>query len=256
MTMQRQGLWALICAAALLSPAAHADDSIFNCDELADYAHRLRELSGLIEDSEIEFDDDAGMNATVGDLATSMQQLARAEDNERFVDAADAMKRAWKDSDEEDYADAASDAGDALASLRKRRCGDHRERERPAPVAGIPPGSYQQSCTDIRMAEGRLHARCRKRDQTLFKSYLNPKVCRSEIVNENGALMCDGYRPRMPGGSFASSCRDARMDGYDLHATCRTRDGRWNDAVLEDTHRCDANGVTNDDGELNCTAKD
>jgi hypothetical protein len=56
---------------------------------------------------------------------------------------------------------------------------------------------------------------------------------------------------QVPGGSYLQSCRDVRMRGDRLIATCRTEEGRWNQTSIDNTGRC-AGGVANSDGRLVC----
>jgi hypothetical protein len=62
-----------------------------------------------------------------------------------------------------------------------------------------PPGSYQQSCTDIRMRGPTLTAVCRRangRGEQL--TALNVAHCVGDIGNSNGQLVCNGGQPAAP----------------------------------------------------------
>jgi hypothetical protein len=62
-----------------------------------------------------------------------------------------------------------------------------------------PPGSYQQSCTDIRMQGPTLTAVCRRangRGEQL--TALNVAHCVGDIGNSNGQLVCNGGQPAAP----------------------------------------------------------
>ena len=67
-----------------------------------------------------------------------------------------------------------------------------------APVSAqtIPNGSYQQSCTNIRVRGDQLIARCTNPQGTLIRSSISLDGCRrGDIVNSNGQLACNrnGY---------------------------------------------------------------
>jgi hypothetical protein len=62
-----------------------------------------------------------------------------------------------------------------------------------------PPGSYQQSCRDIRMQGPTLSALCRRangRGEQL--TALNVAHCVGDIGNNNGQLICNGGQPASP----------------------------------------------------------
>ena len=55
----------------------------------------------------------------------------------------------------------------------------------------FPPGSYQQTCSDIRFDGRTLTARCLdKRGRRVRTSMARPDRCRRDIANINGTLMC------------------------------------------------------------------
>jgi hypothetical protein len=59
-----------------------------------------------------------------------------------------------------------------------------------------PPGSYQQSCRDIRMQGWTLAAVCRRADGRGEQvSALNVARCVGDIGNNNGQLICNGGQP-------------------------------------------------------------
>ena len=66
-----------------------------------------------------------------------------------------------------------------------------------------PPGSYQQSCRDVRMQGSTLTAVCRRAngrgDQP---TALNVAHCVGDIGNNNGHLICNGGQPATPGPSY------------------------------------------------------
>src|SRR3954452_23922588 len=56
---------------------------------------------------------------------------------------------------------------------------------------------------------------------------------------------------QLPGGSYLQSCRDVQIRGDRLTATCRTRDGDWNQTSLNNIDQC-VGGVSNYAGRLVC----
>ena len=54
-----------------------------------------------------------------------------------------------------------------------------------------------------------------------------------------------------PPGNYQRTCTNIGADGWRLWATCRTRNGGWNESVLEDYRRCQS-GIENNDGRLQC----
>jgi hypothetical protein len=67
-----------------------------------------------------------------------------------------------------------------------------------AASAQAPPGSYQQSCRDIRMQGPNLTAFCRRIDGREQPTGLNIAHCVGDIGNNNGNLMCNGGQPAPP----------------------------------------------------------
>ncbi len=64
-----------------------------------------------------------------------------------------------------------------------------------APAAGVPAGSYLQSCGDARVQNNVLYANCRRANQTVAQATL-PLPCSSgKIDNLNGVLTCVGGAP-------------------------------------------------------------
>jgi hypothetical protein len=63
-----------------------------------------------------------------------------------------------------------------------------------------PPGSYQQSCREIRMHGPTLTALCRTaRGRGEQLTALNVAHCVGDIGNNNGNLVCNGGQPAAPG---------------------------------------------------------
>ncbi len=62
----------------------------------------------------------------------------------------------------------------------------------PASAQAIPSGSYQQSCTNIRVRGDQLIARCTNAQGTAVRSSIGLDSCRNgDIVNSNGQLACN-----------------------------------------------------------------
>ncbi|HMF91741.1 MAG TPA: CVNH domain-containing protein [Candidatus Angelobacter sp.] len=113
-----------------------------------------------------------------------------------------------------------------------------------------PPGTYLQTCRDIRMQGDRLYARCQNtRSRWVNTSLDDVYRCTGDISNIDGHLSCD-QSGRLPGGDYAASCRDIRMRFGWLYARCQTRAGYWVDSSLP-AGRCYA-GISNIDGQLTC----
>src|SRR5689334_11782848 len=66
----------------------------------------------------------------------------------------------------------------------------------PCGAQSVPPGSYQQTCTDISVNGSTLTARCQDASGGWRSTQLNDyRDCNTEIVNDNGSLRCSrgGY---------------------------------------------------------------
>ena len=141
----------------------------------------------------------------------------------------------------------------------------------------MPPGSYLQSCRDVRIVHGRdLAANCKTSRGDLRSSQLADfNSCRGDISNQNGQLFCErrgggggggwapgpGQRPGAgpvpgsgngPQGSYRQSCGNIDRRGNVLNAMCRDRGGRWVQSRL-DLLACAPNGdIRNNNGQLAC----
>jgi hypothetical protein len=70
----------------------------------------------------------------------------------------------------------------------------------PANAQAPPPGSYQQSCREIRMHGPTLTAICRTaKGRGEQPTALNVAHCVGDIGNNNGNLVCSGGQPAAPG---------------------------------------------------------
>jgi len=118
-----------------------------------------------------------------------------------------------------------------------------------------PAGSYQQTCSDISVKKGTLHANCQDTKGKSHSAKLSHYEKCSDIANKNGKLECAGGEkaaaPSQPAGSYTESCKNIQMKGTTLHAVCKSLDGREMPTTLKDANRC-AEGVANINGILNC----
>ncbi|MET3527874.1 CVNH domain-containing protein [Phenylobacterium koreense] len=120
---------------------------------------------------------------------------------------------------------------------------------------GIPPGSYQQTCRDIRVSGPTLTATCRDSRGRWTVSSMRFDQCRGDIQNNNGRLRCSnsgapGWGGAIPNGTFQQSCRDARVSGNVLTATCPDNRGRWTTSSIR--FRDCRFDIRNDNGRLAC----
>jgi hypothetical protein len=137
-----------------------------------------------------------------------------------------------------------------------------------------PGGSYQQSCTHVRVQGNMLSARCSAPSGQRIHSSV-PLPCRGDISNSNGYLRCNGggggYYPHpggrppfgrppgpgpgmgyLPPGSYQSSCRNAYANGGMLTAECTATNGAWVRTSIE-VNRCrPGTDIANVNGRLNC----
>jgi CVNH domain len=139
-------------------------------------------------------------------------------------------------------------------------------------AAGLPGGSYTQSCQDVRASGDDLHARCPTANGDWKDTKLDDyNKCRGEIVNDNGKLRCvtgvyggsgapvgayqGGYG--LPAGAFSGpytqNCKDIKSHGDDLEARCKTVNGDWHNTKLDDYRKCKGQ-IVNEDGNLKCVA--
>lgn len=118
-----------------------------------------------------------------------------------------------------------------------------------------PPGSYQQTCRNIDFHDDVLVANCQDSTGRWQSAQLRDvQSCRSDIINDDGALRCSrsgGVAAGLPGGSYTQSCQDVRQHGDDLEARCPTANGDWKDTKLDDYNKCRGE-IVNDNGKLRC----
>ena len=114
-----------------------------------------------------------------------------------------------------------------------------------------PPGSYQQTCREIRMHGDSLRAKCETTSGRWVKTSLDDaSQCAGDITNIDGQLTCN-RDSSPPQGTYLESCKNVRVRYNTLYARCKTRSGQWADTSLNDFGRCNG-GIGNFDGQLRC----
>ena len=95
----------------------------------------------------------------------------------------------------------------------------------PVFAGGVPPGSYQQTCSNISLNGETLSAVCKRFNGSSNKTELPfATSCVGIISNVDGNLVCTGAT-----GSFARTCRNAKVENNTLYATCQRINGSWKD---------------------------
>src|SRR5262249_10169752 len=115
----------------------------------------------------------------------------------------------------------------------------------------LPPGSYTESCKDIRMKGTSLHAVCRSVDGSERPASLkDANRCSQGVANLNGVLTCV-VNDVIPPGSYMATCKDIRLQGTSLYASCNDGKDRWTNTQLRDAQKC-AGDISNYHGSLRC----
>ena len=145
---------------------------------------------------------------------------------------------------------------------------------------GVPQGSYLESCRQVQVRWGKdLAAFCATRAGEWVVSRLDDfPSCDGDIANRNGQLVCRDMpapgslygtlapppppRPqppapppvvqRPPAGTYTSSCRDLKLEGSWLSATCRDGWGNWRETGLSLTGCPLGTDISNVEGRLAC----
>lgn len=141
-----------------------------------------------------------------------------------------------------------------------------------------PAGSYQQSCSNIRVrGNGLLMASCMNNSGQRVRSQIAYQSCRgADIGNIDGQLRCvrsgngygrglgrysnrrggrygNGYNNgALPAGSYQASCNNARMQGSTLSANCRNNSGAYMTSFLDVTQCRSSDDIGNLNGQLRC----
>lgn len=127
----------------------------------------------------------------------------------------------------------------------------------PALAQAGPPGSYQQSCRDVRVRGNTLSASCTAPNGQWARSRINWASCQNgDIANMNGNLQCNagggGYNGALPGGSYQMSCVNEYMRGPMLTATCPSTNGARLTSTVN-VNRCRrGTDIANINGRLEC----
>jgi hypothetical protein len=114
-----------------------------------------------------------------------------------------------------------------------------------------PPGTYRETCRNIRMRGDDLRAVCKSERGGWRDAYLDgADRCWGDIANDNGRLICN-KTASLPRGSYLETCRDIWRHYDGLRAVCRNIRGRWVTTYLERFDECHGR-IVNDDGRLRC----
>jgi hypothetical protein len=116
-----------------------------------------------------------------------------------------------------------------------------------------PRGSYTDSCRNIQMKGATLHAVCKSLDgRELPTSLKDANRCSEGVANINGILNCQ-VSDVLPPGSYIATCKDVRLQGTTLIASCDDGKDHWLNATLRDANRCGGD-IANQNGALRCTS--
>ena len=114
-----------------------------------------------------------------------------------------------------------------------------------------PAGSYTESCKNIQMKGTTLHAVCKSLDGRALPTTLkDANRCAEGVANINGILNC-AVSGVLPPGSYIATCRDVRLQGTTLYATCNDGKDHWLSASLRDVEKCNGD-IANHNGALRC----
>ena len=120
-----------------------------------------------------------------------------------------------------------------------------------AAAADIPPGSYQQTCRDIKLRGDSLRAKCETTRYQWVRTQLDDvDRCVGDITNIDGQLTCNKNNAP-PQGTYLETCKNVRVRYNTLWARCKNMNGQWVDTSLNDFNRC-RDGIGNADGQLRC----
>ena len=190
----------------------------------------------------------------------------------------------WQSVTLPDYQRCRGDIGNENGALR---CDMRGNDYQPAPQItwqnGVPAGSYAQTCRDISVNGATLEATCQQRnsDNWTRTALQNFNQCTSGIENIDGQLECTkanynpgygqgdrrdngqgdrrdngegygrNYETDVPDGAYMQNCRNIRISGSTLLATCQQRNGRWRQASLRYYDQCTSE-IENYNGRLVC----
>ena len=116
-----------------------------------------------------------------------------------------------------------------------------------------PSGPYTDSCKNIKMKGSTLHAVCKSLDgRELPTSLKDANRCTEGVANINGILNCEASGV-LPPGSYIATCKDVKLQGSMLSATCNDGKDHWRNTSLHDANKCNGD-IANQNGTLRCTA--
>ena len=118
---------------------------------------------------------------------------------------------------------------------------------------GQPAGSYTESCRNIQMKGTTLHAVCKSLDGREMPTTLkDANRCAEGVANINGILNCEASGV-LPPGSYIATCKDVKLQGSMLSATCNDGKDHWRSTSMRDANKCNGD-IANQNGTLRCTA--
>ena len=120
-----------------------------------------------------------------------------------------------------------------------------------AAAPGQPAGSYTDSCRNIQMKGSTLHAVCKSLDgRELPTSLKDANRCAEGVANINGILNCE-VSGVLPPGSYIATCKDVRLQGNTLSASCNDGKDHWRNTSMRDANKCGGD-IANQNGTLRC----
>jgi major membrane immunogen (membrane-anchored lipoprotein) len=118
----------------------------------------------------------------------------------------------------------------------------------------MPDGSYKDTCRNMHMLVDIMTAQCQNDKGVWTNAKINLSFCEGDVRNDNGALKCKQKpAPSPPKGTYSESCRDVKVVGNELRASCQKKNGNWNNTRIK-YKKCDRD-IWNDNGELSCSKK-
>lgn len=96
-----------------------------------------------------------------------------------------------------------------------------------------------------------LHAVCKSNDgREMPTSLRDANRCAEGVANLNGILICQ-VNDVLPPGSYISTCKEIRMKGTTLYASCNNGKDHWLNAEMHEANRCSGD-IANQNGALRC----
>jgi hypothetical protein len=155
---------------------------------------------------------------------------------------------AWRYSVLPEYQECQGDISNIEGELRCNRRGAAWDRNR---SGWLPPGSYIETCRDMRVSGDSLSAKCENMNHRWTRTSLAQfNGCVGGIINDNGQLVC-GRRAAPFSGSYVRTCAPIYVRGDDLRARCLTASHEWAWTQLDGFDRCRGD-IANENGQLRC----